>query len=49
MHLGEFVYDNKYKPTFVFLDQTKERWDMWLLKRYLLPPLYWYGMLKGLA
>ena len=47
--LGEFLYDNKYKPPFVFLDQTKERWDMWLLKRYVLPPLYWYGMLKGLA
>jgi sulfide:quinone oxidoreductase len=46
--LAEFVYDNKYKPTFP-LDQTKERYDMYLLKRHVLPQMYWHGMLRGLA
>lgn len=26
-----------------------QRYDMWLLKRYGLPALYWHGMLKGIA
>jgi sulfide:quinone oxidoreductase len=46
--LAEFKYDNKYAPSFP-VDQTKERLDMYLLKRYALPPLYWHGMLRGLA
>ena len=46
--LAEFLYDNKYKPTFP-VDQTKERWDMYQLKRYVLPALYWHGMLRGRA
>ena len=46
--LAEFLYDNTYKPTFP-IDQTKERWDMYMLKRHLLPPMYWQGMLRGLA
>lgn len=46
--LAEFLYDNKYKPTFP-IDQTKERYDMYLLKRYVLPQMYWHGMLRGLA
>jgi len=46
--LAEFKYDNKYAPSFP-VDQTKERLDMYLLKRYLLPQLYWRGMLRGLA
>lgn len=46
--LAEFLYDNKYKPTFP-VDQTKERLDMYLLKRHILPILYWRGMLRGLA
>ncbi len=44
--LAEFTYGNAYKPTFP-IDQTKERLDMYLLKRYLLPPMYWHGMLRG--
>ena len=44
--LAEFTYGNKYKPTFP-VDQTKERLDMYLLKRYVLPPMYWHGMLRG--
>lgn len=46
--LAEFKYDNKYAPSFP-VDQTKERLDMYLLKRYALPPLYWHGMLRGLV
>jgi sulfide:quinone oxidoreductase len=46
--LAEFEYDNVYKPTFP-VDQTKERWDMYMLKRHILPRMYWYGMLRGLA
>lgn len=46
--LAEFGYDGKLMPTFPF-DQTKERRSMWILKRYLLPILYWKGMLKGRA
>ncbi len=44
--LAEFDYDKKPVETFPF-DQSKERWSMYLLKRYLLPLLYWKGMLKG--
>lgn len=46
--LAEFGYDGKLMPSFPF-DQTKERRSMWILKRYLLPILYWKGMLKGRA
>lgn len=46
--LAEFDYDKKPAETFPF-DQSKERWSMWLLKRYVLPILYWQGMLKGRA
>lgn len=46
--LAEFGYDGKLMPTFPF-DQTKERRSMWILKRYLLPVLYWKGMMKGRA
>jgi sulfide:quinone oxidoreductase len=44
--LAEFDYDQKPKETFPF-DQSQERWSMWLLKKYALPLIYWYGMLKG--
>ena len=30
-------------------NQARERYSMWLLKRYVLPQLYWHGMLKGRA
>ncbi len=46
--LAEFLYDNVYAPTFP-VDQTRERWDMYMLKRHLLPQLYWHGMLRGRA
>ena len=34
---------------FSMLDMSKEQWAAWLLKVYVLKPLYFYGMLKGLA
>lgn len=46
--LAEFDYDGNPVETFPF-DQGKERLSMYLLKRFLLPPLYWQGMLKGRA
>jgi sulfide:quinone oxidoreductase len=46
--LAEFDYDLKPQPSFPF-DTTKERWSMYQLKRWLLPQLYWKGMLKGRA
>ncbi len=45
--LAEFDYEKNPQETFPF-DQAKERFSMYLLKRYLLPQLYWQGMLKGL-
>jgi len=44
--MAEFDYDKKPEETFP-VDQSQERWSMWLVKRYLLPQLYWHGMLKG--
>ncbi|MCL6505482.1 MAG: NAD(P)/FAD-dependent oxidoreductase [Bryobacteraceae bacterium] len=44
--LAEFDYDKKPAETFPF-DQAKERWSMWLLKKYGLPWLYWNQMLRG--
>lgn len=46
--LAEFDYDRNPAETFPF-DQSKERWSMWIVKRYLLPIFYWHGMLKGRA
>lgn len=44
--LAEFNYKKEPNETFP-VDQSVERWSMWALKRYLLPFLYWHGMLKG--
>lgn len=44
--LAEFDYDLNPKETFP-LDQSKERLSMYLLKKYMLPRIYWHGMLKG--
>jgi sulfide:quinone oxidoreductase len=46
MVLAEFDYDNKPKESFP-IDQSKERYSMWLLKTQVLPRLYWHGMLRG--
>ncbi|MFH0245561.1 FAD-dependent oxidoreductase [Streptomyces sp. HK10] len=47
MLLAEFDYDLKPAPSFPLIDTTRERRDMWLFKRYGLPPVYWRGMLTG--
>jgi sulfide:quinone oxidoreductase len=49
MLLAEFDYTMKPHPTIPVIDTKKERYDMWLLKRYGLPFMYWNFMLKGLA
>lgn len=46
--LAEFDYSNTPKMTFPF-DQAKPRWTMWLLKKYILPWLYWNRILTGKA
>lgn len=46
--LAEFDYDNQPQMSFPF-DQAKERYSMWLLKREVLPRMYWNAILKGLA
>lgn len=46
--LAEFGYDGKLMPSFP-LDPTVPRRSMWILKKYLLPRLYWNGMLRGRA
>lgn len=46
--LAEFDYSNKPTMTFPF-NQAKPRWSMWLLKKYVLPWLYWHKILKGTA
>ncbi len=46
--LAEFDWSKK--PTASFpLDPTKERWIWWVLKVYMLKPMYFHGMLKGRA
>lgn len=49
MLLAEFDYTLTPRPSFPFLDTMRPRYDMYLLKRYGLPQLYWRGMLRGRA
>ncbi|HET9116921.1 MAG TPA: FAD/NAD(P)-binding oxidoreductase [Pseudonocardiaceae bacterium] len=49
MLLAEFDYTMKPTPSIPLINTIKERRDMWYLKRYGLPALYWNLMLKGLA
>jgi sulfide:quinone oxidoreductase len=50
MVLAEFKYGNVRDSDPIistFVDTTKERYSMWLLKKYGLPYLYWNHMLRG--
>ncbi|MEO5992773.1 MAG: FAD/NAD(P)-binding oxidoreductase [Arthrobacter sp.] len=47
MLLAEFDYTLQPAPSIPFINTTKERSDMWLLKRYGLPFMYWNLILKG--
>lgn len=44
--LAEFSYGGKLSPTFP-LDPTVPRRLNWILKKFVFPPLYWFGALKG--
>ncbi len=44
--LAEFDYDLNPAETFPF-DQGKERRSMYLLKKYVLPVIYWKGLVAG--
>ncbi|MDX2067440.1 MAG: FAD/NAD(P)-binding oxidoreductase [Haliscomenobacter sp.] len=46
--LAEFDYNNQPMETFP-VDQSKERWSMYQLKRRILPWLYWNQILTGKA
>ncbi|WP_378182746.1 FAD/NAD(P)-binding oxidoreductase [Aquimarina sp. SS2-1] len=52
MVLGEFDYDNNFTPDpklkqLLIFDSSKEHWRLWILKKYMLPYLYWNKMMKG--
>ena len=49
MLLAEFDYTMTPAPSIPFIDTTHERRDMWYLKRYGLPALYWNAILTGRA
>lgn len=46
--LAEFDYKLNPRETFPF-DQSQERYSMYALKAYVLPRMYWHGMLRGRA
>ncbi len=47
MLLAEFDYSMRPAPSIPLIDTLKPRRDMWYLKKYGLPFLYWNLMLKG--
>lgn len=52
MTLAEFDYNNNFIPDpklkrLLITDSSKEHWRLWLLKKYMLPYLYWNKMMKG--
>lgn len=49
MLLAEFDYTMQPAPSIPLINTTRERRDMWLLKRYGLPFMYWNLILKGRA
>ncbi len=44
---GNFIPDPKLKQMLVF-NSDQESWRLWMLKKYMLPYLYWNKMMKGL-
>ena len=44
--MAEFDYTKEPKESFPF-DQSQERYSMYALKAYMLPRMYWHGMLRG--
>lgn len=47
MLLCEFDYSGQPTPRIPYINTFKERYDMWLLKRYGLPWAYWHLLLRG--
>jgi len=52
MVLAEFDYDKNFIPDpklkqMLVFNSDKEHWRLWMLKKYMLPYLYWNKMLKG--
>jgi sulfide:quinone oxidoreductase len=52
MILAEFNYKNEFTPDpklkqMLVFKSYKEHWRLWMLKKYILPYLYWNKMLKG--
>jgi len=46
--LAEFDFQAPPQPLETFpINQAKERWIMFQFKSHFLPPLYWYGLVKG--
>jgi NADPH-dependent 2,4-dienoyl-CoA reductase/sulfur reductase-like enzyme len=45
--LAEFDYDLKPLESFP-IEQAKERWSMFIMKKDFMPPLYWHLMMNGL-
>lgn len=53
MVLAEFDYASKFTPDpklkqLFIKDSSKEHWRLWMLKKYMLPYLYWKKMMKGI-
>jgi sulfide:quinone oxidoreductase len=44
--MAEFNYEQQPVPSFP-LDPTVERWSMWVMKKDVLPWIYWNRMLRG--
>lgn len=52
MVLAEFDYDKNFIPDpklkqMLVFNSDKEHWRLWMLKKFMLPYLYWNKMLKG--
>lgn len=47
--LCEFDYNKDPKPSIPFVDASHEQWLAWILKVYILKPMYFHGMLNGYA
>jgi sulfide:quinone oxidoreductase len=47
--MAEFDYDGKPTPFIPLIDLKRERWSMYMIKRWGLPWMYWNLMLKGKA
>lgn len=45
--LAEFDWSAKPTPSFPLLDPTQERWLWWMMKVYMLKPMYFHGMLMA--